>query len=79
LVEFNISPKDRDASVITWLIIVVLLFIVIASLGYSENVSDVVDNIHLHVGTIAIVLIIELIAWAIGRGAVEKVGLWSSS
>ncbi len=79
-VKYEVKGKERDATFILWLVIVFLLAAAIISLGYAEapvfpesKAVEVPQDIGAHVGTIALLIILEAIAWSTGRKTVEVV------
>ena len=79
-VKYEVKGKERDVTFITWLVIVLLLAAAIISLGYAEapvfpesKAVEVPKDIGAHIGTIALLIILEAAAWSVGRKTVEVV------
>jgi len=79
-VKYEVKGKERDVTFITWLVIVFLLAAAIISLGYAEapvfpesKAVEVPSDIGAHIGTIALLIILEAAAWSAGRKTVEVV------
>jgi hypothetical protein len=83
MVEFEITPKQRDMSIIVWILSLIILGGLMLMLGFSTNIKDVVgEDPYLgyryiaHLIVIAVVLIIGILGWLSGRGTVEKTGIF---
>lgn len=83
MVEFEVPPSQRDASMIVWIISLIVLGGLLLMLGFSTNIGDVVGSdpylgyrYIAHLIVVAIVILIGIIGWLSGRGSVEKTGLF---
>jgi len=79
-VKYEVKGKERDVTFIIWLVIVLLLATAIISLGYAEapvfpesKAVEVPADIGAHIGTIALLIILEAVAWSAGRKTVEVI------
>ncbi len=73
-VKYEVTPKDRDTLFGLWIVIVFLLAAAIIWLGYTEaplfpksKAVEVPSDIGAHIGTIALIVILEAWGWALGR------------
>ncbi len=60
-------------AVVLWFIVIVIVASLVIGVAYSEGVEEVVGSIHLHIITMAIIVVIEAIAWLVGRRTTEEV------
>jgi hypothetical protein len=83
MVEFEVTPKQKDMSIIVWILSLIILGGLMLMLGFSTNIKDVVgEDPYLgyryiaHLIVVAVVLIIGILGWLSGRGTVEKTGIF---
>ncbi|MCC5990510.1 MAG: hypothetical protein LM558_03255 [Thermosphaera sp.] len=83
MVEFEITPKEKDMSTIVWILSLIILGGLMLALGFSTNIKDVVGQdpylgyrYIAHLIVVAVVLIIGILGWLSGRGTVEKTGIF---
>ncbi|WP_448578772.1 hypothetical protein [Thermosphaera sp.] len=83
MVEFEVTPKQKDMSIIVWILSLIILGGLMLSLGFSTNIKDVVgEDPYLgyryiaHLIAVAVVLIIGILGWLSGRRTVEKTGIF---
>ncbi len=76
MTEFEVRSKDRDAAFTSWIVGMLIMALLTISIAFSENIESVVRDIGMHVGTVLIVMLLGTAAWFIGRGKVERTGLW---
>lgn len=79
-VKYEVKGKDKDVTFITWLVVLFLLAAAMIALGYAEapafpesKAIEVPRDIGAHIGTIALLIILEAAAWSTGRKVVEVV------
>ncbi|QOR94441.1 hypothetical protein IMZ38_00295 [Thermosphaera chiliense] len=83
MVEFEVTPRQKDTSIIVWILSLIILGGLMLSLGFSTNIKDVVgEDPYLgyryvaHLIVVAVVLIIGIVGWLSGRRTVEKTGIF---
>jgi hypothetical protein len=83
MVEFEVTPKEKDMSIIVWVLSLIILGGLMLALGFSTNIKDVVGGdpylgyrYIAHLIVVAVVLIIGILGWLSGRGTVEKTGIF---
>jgi len=83
MVEFEVTPKQKDMSIIVWILSLIILGGLMLALGFSTNIKDVVGGdpylgyrYIAHLIVVAVVLIIGILGWLSGRGTVEKTGIF---
>ena len=83
MVEFEVTPKEKDVSIIVWVLSLIILGGLMLALGFSTNIKDVVGGdpylgyrYIAHLIVVAVVLIIGILGWLSGRGTVEKTGIF---
>lgn len=76
MAEFEIRSKDRDVAFVLWIIGMLIMAALTISIAFSERVEGVIRDVGIHLGTVLIVMFLGTVAWFIGRGKVEKTGLW---
>jgi len=83
MVEFEVAHKEKDVSIIVWVLSLIILGGLMLALGFSTNIKDVVgEDPYLgyryiaHLIVVAVVLTIGVLGWLSGRGTVEKTGIF---
>ena len=83
MVEFEVTPKEKDVSIIVWLLSLIILGGLMLALGFSTNIKDVVGGdpylgyrYIAHLIVVAVVLAIGILGWLSGRGTLEKTGIF---
>jgi hypothetical protein len=51
------------ASLMVWVSSLILLTILLLALGFSTNIDEVVSNWPAHITIVAILLVLEIVAW----------------
>jgi hypothetical protein len=83
MVEFEVAPKEKDMSIIVWVLSLIILGGLMLALGFSTNIEDVVGGdpylgyrYIAHLIVVAVVLTIGILGWLSGRGTLEKTGIF---
>lgn len=62
----NIYQRSM-ASLIVWVSSLILLTILLLELGFSTSIDEVVSNWPAHITIVAILLVLEIVAWLTSR------------
>ncbi|MGC8982530.1 MAG: hypothetical protein ACP5KA_02050 [Desulfurococcaceae archaeon] len=79
--KFTINPRERDVVTVIFLVCLILflafvLSVALAERGYVEYARRVLGELPTYVVFTAIIVLLYLVGWAIGRAKSETVGIW---
>ncbi|WP_157861029.1 hypothetical protein [Desulfurococcus amylolyticus] len=64
----NIYQRSM-ASLIVWISSLILLTILLLELGFMTNINEVVSNWPAHITIVAILLVLEIVAWLTSKNS----------
>jgi len=66
--EHPAPGAGSTASLVIWLLSLIILAAALLALGFSTGIEDVLENWPAHVSIVVILIVLELVAWAYGKG-----------